>query len=76
MSERKLIDIIHLQSECIVGYSRYAGISITETSKLFTEYNLFKFIKDCYDILHLDDVEYIIENDISKRINKKIYYKQ
>ena len=74
MSERKLMDITHLQSECVVGYSRYANISVAESAKLFHKYNLFEFIKNCYDILHLDDVEYVIENDISKRINKEIYY--
>lgn len=74
MSERKLMDITHLQSECVVGYSRYANISVSESAKLFHKYNLFEFIKNCYDILHLDDVEYVIENDISKRINEEIYY--
>ncbi len=75
MSERKLMDITHLQSECVVGYSRYANISIEKSSKLFAEYNIFGFIKNCYDILHLDDIQYVIENDISQRIIDKIYYK-
>lgn len=74
MSERKSLDITHFQSECVVGYSKYANITITESSKLFTKYNLFEFIKNCYDILHLDSVEYVIENDIANRINNKIYY--
>ncbi len=74
MSERKSLDITHFQSECVVGYSKYANITITESSKLFTKYNLFEFIKNCYDILHLDGVEYVIENDIANRINNKIYY--
>ena len=74
MSERKLMDITHFQSECVVGYSRYAHISISESSKLFTKYNLFEFIKKCYDILHLDSVEYVIENDIANRINNGICY--
>ena len=47
MSERKLMDITHFQSECVVGYSRYAHIPISESSKLFTKYNLFEFIKQC-----------------------------
>lgn len=75
MSERKLMDITHFQSECVVGYSRYANIPICESSKLFTKYNLFEFIRKCYDILHLDSVEYVIENDIANRINNRIYYK-
>lgn len=74
MSERKILDITHFQSECVVGYSKYANITITESSKLFTKYNLFEFIKNCYDILHLDSVEYVIENDIANRISNKIYY--
>lgn len=49
MSERKLMDITHFQSECVVGYSRYAHIPISESSKLFTKYNLFEFIKQCYN---------------------------
>ena len=74
MSERKLMDITHFQSECVVGYSRYANISISESSQLFTKYNLFEFIKRCYDILHLDDIEYVIENDIADRITNCVYY--
>lgn len=74
MSERKSMDITHFQSECVVGYSRFANISITESSKLFTQYNLFSFINKCYDILHLDDIEYVIENDIADRIANGIYY--
>ena len=74
ISERKKMDITHLQSECVTGYSKYANITISESSKLFTEYNLFEFIKNCYDVLHLDDVEYVIENDIAKRISGGIRY--
>ena len=74
MSERKLMDITHLQSECVIGYSKYANITITESAKLFIKYNLFEFIKNCYDVLHLDDVEYVIENDIAKRIADENFY--
>lgn len=74
MTERKIMDITHFQSECVVGYSRYAGITIVESSKLFTKYNLFEFIEKCYDILHLDDVESVIENDIANRIKNEIFY--
>lgn len=74
MSERKLMDITHLQSECVVGYSRFANISISESSKLFAKYNLFEFIKNCYDVLHLDDVEYVIKNDIADRISRELIF--
>lgn len=74
MTERKQMDITHLQSECVIGYSRYANISTTESSKLFTKYNLFAFIKNCYDSLHLDAVKYVIENDIFNSISEGIYY--
>ena len=74
MSERKLMDITRFQSECLVGYSRFADISITESSKLFAKHNLFEFVKNCYDILHLDDIDYVIENDIANRITNGVYY--
>lgn len=74
MSERKLMDITHFQSECVVGYSRFANVSISKSSKLFAKYNLFEFIKNCYDVLHLDDIEYVIENDIADRISRGILY--
>ena len=74
MSERKLMDITHFQSECVVGYSRYADIPISESSKLFTKYNLFEFIKKCYDVLRLDSVDYVVKNDIANRIDNKICY--
>ena len=74
MSERKLMDITQFQSECLVGYSRFADISITESSRLFEKHNLFEFVKNCYDILHLDDIEYVIENDIAQRIENDVFY--
>ena len=56
--------------------AQYRKLPISESSKLFTKYNLFEFIKSCYDILHLDSVEYVIENDIANRINNGICYKE
>ena len=44
--------------------------------KTFTKYNLFEFIKQCYDILHLDTVEYVIEHDIANRIQNGICYQE
>lgn len=76
MTDRKRMDITHFQSECVVGYSRYAHLPISESSKLFTKYNLFEFIKQCYDILHLDTVEYVIEHDIANRIQNGICYQE
>lgn len=45
-------------------------LSSSECAKLFKEFNIFKFIEDCYDILHLNsyacvlaDVERIIEKN-------------
>ncbi len=75
MTTRKQMDITHFQSECLIGYSRYANMSTMESSKLFSKFNLFEFISNCYDVLHLDEVEYVVKNDIANRINNEICYK-
>ena len=74
MSERKKSAIIHFQSECLVEYSKYAKITTMESSELFKKYNLFEFISECYDILHLDSVEYVVKNDITKRIKDQVIF--
>ena len=76
MSERKKSEIIHFQSECLVEYSKYAKITTMESSELFKKYNLFEFISECYDVLHLDSVEYVVKYDIAKRIKEQIVFNQ
>ena len=34
MTDRKRMDITHFQSECVVGYGRYAHLPLSESSKL------------------------------------------
>ena len=48
--------------------------TLTASSKPFTKYNLFEFIKKCYDVLRLDSVDYVVESDIANRINNKIFF--
>lgn len=48
--------------------------TLTASSQPFTKYNLFEFIKKCYDVLRLDSVDYVVESDIANRINNKIFF--
>lgn len=48
--------------------------TLTASSKPFTKYNLFEFIKKCYDVLRLYSVDYVVESDIANRINNKIFF--
>ena len=67
-------DIAYMQSECLLKYSHLTHKPTTECAGLFKKYNLFTYISECYDILHLEGVDYLVRDDIANRINKGICY--
>lgn len=72
-SENKLMDIYHYESECLNSYSNLKKITSREASKKFDEYNIYSYIYDCYDYLHLGNKNDVIK-DISSRIRRGIKY--
>ncbi len=65
--------IVFLQNACLARYMKLKKLDNVEASTLFDEYNIFKYIRECYDYLHLSGEEYIVK-DIAKRIKKDIRY--
>ena len=72
-SDSKKRDIYYLLSDCIITYSNKYKLDTIETSKLFKKYNLFKYIYDCYDYLHLSNTNNIVK-DLVSRIRRDIKY--
>lgn len=73
-SNSKKRNISYYLSECICNYSSRYKLNVTKTAELFNEYNLFKYIYDCYDYLHLGNINNTIK-DLNSRIKGNIYYK-
>lgn len=67
VTHRRQLDILHLQSECLLGVSKVLKKSLAECADLFQEHGIFDYISTCYEVLHLSGVEYVVE-DILTRI--------
>lgn len=73
MTRQRVFDILYMQSQCILKYSRLKRISVKETVEIFKKYNILEYITVCYEILHLSGLDYVVK-DISKRIEKGDVY--
>ena len=63
------LDIVFLQNDCLMEYMRLKKISPTEASERFSKHNIFKYISECFDYLHLSGTEYIVK-DIDSKIKR------
>lgn len=63
------LNVVFLQNDCLMGYMRLKKISPKEASERFSKYNIFNYISECYDYLHLSGTEYIVK-DIDSRIKR------
>lgn len=50
---QKELNILFMQSDMIFKYSRFAKISYKECVMLFNKYNIYGYIRDCYELLEL-----------------------
>lgn len=66
MTERRKLDILYLQSECLLNYSKKTGKSLSECANIFYEYGVFDYITRCYDVLHLSGPEYILKDIVGR----------
>ncbi len=62
-------EIIVFQNACFMGYMELKQIDHVKASELFSQYNIFAFIMECYDYLHLSGVEYVVK-EIDSRIQE------
>ncbi len=51
-------------------FSMKYNISFIEANKIFKDCNIWNYIEDCYDTLHISGDEYIL-NDIAKIVAAK-----
>lgn len=71
--EKKAEDIYYFIFECVNAYARKYGISTSLTNKDFRKFNIYEYIYECYDYLHLSSInENII--DIRSRIKRNVKY--
>ena len=66
-------DIVYLQNDCLMGYMKLKKITPAEASEVFSKYNIFEYIRECYDYLHLSGTEYIVK-DINSRIKRGLRF--
>ena len=71
MSESRVFEITYMQADCLYRYSKRKHISLEEALKRFEQYHIFKYISECYDLLHLYGVDHIV-SDIGKRIKEGV----
>lgn len=53
---------------CLVVYKTKHGLSGEQTFDVFKTYNVFRYLEDCYDVLHTLGADYLVE-DIDKFIS-------
>lgn len=61
--------ILHFQNDCLMEYMQLKNLRPTEASALFSKYNIFELLSECYDYLHLTGIEYLAE-EIADRIER------
>ena len=71
--ENKRKQIYYFISECLIGYSRRIKKSVQESAVLFSRFNIWNYLYECYDYIHLDSINHVI-SDISSRIRRGVVY--
>ncbi len=56
---------------CIENYKESKGMGAEETLVLFSKYGVFDFLCDNFEMLHTQDIDYILDT-ITTYINKKV----
>lgn len=69
----KKSQVVYLQSECLLKYSERKNKSLVECSDIFKQYNIFKYLLECYDYLHFFDIGFLVSH-IDDVIEKGIVY--
>lgn len=54
-------DIIFLQNSCFMAYMEKHKLDNFRVSEIFQAHNLFSFIRENYEYLHLMGVDYIVD---------------
>lgn len=65
-----LDEILFFQTRIFRIFCTEAKISPIEGDKLFSEYGIWKYLEDAYDVLHLNGDEYAL-NDVMEILKAK-----
>ena len=68
--DRNLKDITYFISFCIEQYMHAKGLNEDEAMATFTEYGVFDYLKDYFEVLHTQSRQWIVA-DIEEFINDK-----
>lgn len=55
-------DIIFLQNSCFIAYMEKHKLDNFRASEIFQAYNLFGYIREHFEYLHLMGVDYIVQH--------------
>lgn len=67
---KKLKDITYFISFCIEQYMNEKGINEDEVISIFSEYGVFGYLKDYFDVLHTQSWQWLVA-DIDEFINER-----
>ena len=70
MNERQ--QIIYMQTRMIRLASEMWDMSIETIVKLFTKYNVLKYIEECFDLFHMEGDQAILEDITAYLKNKEV----
>ena len=59
-----------MEARVFSDFVRKFNLKPTDANRLFENYGIWKYIKECYDVLHMNCDEYIL-NDIVRILQKK-----
>ena len=68
--DKNLKDITYIISFCIEQYMNAKGINEDEAMATFTEYGVFDYLKDYFEVLHTQSRQWIVA-DIEEFINDR-----
>ena len=72
MSERK--QITHMQVRIVRMSTEKWNLSVAEVAKLFRQYQVFEYIRDCFGIFHVEGDEAVWEDIIPYLKNRGCTY--
>lgn len=72
MSERK--QITHMQVRIVRMATEKWNLSVAEVAKLFRQYQVFEYIRDCFGIFHVEGDEAVWEDIVPYLKNRGCIY--
>lgn len=63
-------EILYMEARVFMEFLKKFNMKAKEANQIFENYGIWKYIEDCYDLLHVSGDEYVL-NDIVKILNNK-----